>query len=401
MSTGEKSKYKWVILTFLILIVFTIWIQLYAMPVFFPIIGSELHLSIVQLGFIWGMFTLGGLFFSLPGGLLGDLIGIRIPIFLATLIGAIACGMRGLATGAALMSGMMFIAGGLTGCILSNVPKAILIWFPPAQFGLANGLFWGIGTIGMALGAGISATVVAPALGSWRNALFLYALILLVVAFGWLLVAREPTESGTPLRVPFVEAISKAIRNRDVWFCAIAYFGTVGLNMGFLGYLPTYLRNLGWTVSTSSTSITTFLLSSILTSILLPSLSDRYRLRKVFFIVPAFIFLIAVAMVALFKATILLWLLFIIAGLGFGTLLPMLNSIIPETKGIGVMYGGTAIGIGVTMGGFGGCFFSTIGAHLAMTAQTLPFIFGSILFLICLVPFFLTKETGTNSSSTV
>jgi nitrate/nitrite transporter NarK len=393
MSTGGKSKYKWVILIFLILIYFAIWIQLFAIPVLFPMIGSELHLSVAQLGLIWGMWTLGGVFLALPGGLLGDIIGVRITIFLAALIVAIASGARGLASEATLLSAMMFVAGGLNGWIFANAPKAIFMWFPPAQLGLANGLLWGIGTVGMAVGAGISATIVVPALGSWQSALFLYAAILLGVAVGWFFVAREPAEGGPSLRVPFAEAVSKTIRNREVWLCAIAYFGAVGLNMGFSGYLPTYLQNMGWTVAASSTSLTAFMLASIITSILVPSLSDRFKLRKVFFIVPSFIFLIAVGMVALIKATMPLWTLFIIAGLGFGALVPMLNSIIAETKGVGAMYAGAAIGIGVSIAGLGGWFFPTVGGHLAMIGQTLPFIFGPILFLVCLVPFFFTRDT--------
>lgn len=394
MSAERKREYKWVILMFLILIYFVIFTQMFAMPVLFPMIGSELHLSMAQLGFIWGMWTLGGVFFAIPGGLLGDMIGTRIAIFITTLIVAIACGMRSLATGATFLSAMMFIAGGFTSSVLANAPKAIFMWFPREQLGLANGLLWAIGNTGVALGAGISSTIVLPGLGNWQNALLLYAAVLFVTAIGWVLVAREPLESGPSLRVPFTEAISVVIRKRDVWLCAIAYFGVLGLYMGFLGYLPTYLQNMGWTVISSSASLTVFTLVSVITSILVPSVSDRFRLRKVFFLVPAFVFLVAVGMVALFNATMLLWLLFIIAGLGFGALLPMLNSIIAETKGIGAMYTGTAVGIAVGIGGLGGWFFSAACGYLSMTGKTLPFIFASVLFLICLIPFFFTEDTG-------
>lgn len=392
MPTERKNQYKWIILIFLMLICFLIFTQMFAMPVFFPMIASELHLSIAALGFIWGMWTLGGVFLALPGGLLGDIIGVKMVIFMIALILAIVCGLRGLATGATFLSAMMFIGGGCTGSILANAPKTIFMWFPPAQLGLANGLVWATSIVGMAVGAGISATIVAPALGSWQNALFLYAVILVIVAFGWLLIAREP-EGGIVFRVPFAEAMSKTIRTKEVWLCTIAYFGMTGVYMGFGGYLPMYLQNLGWKVTTSSASLTAFMVASIVTSILVPLLSDRLGSRKGFFIVPSFVWLIAVGLVALFKAPTPLWVLFIIGGLGFGPLLPILNSIYAEIKGIGAKYAGTAIGIGSALGGLGGWIFSTIGGRLAMTDRTLPFIFCSIAFVICLIPFFFIKGT--------
>jgi NNP family nitrate/nitrite transporter-like MFS transporter len=392
MPNERKNRYKWIILLFLMLIYFLIFTQMFAMPVFFQMIGSELNLSIAMLGFIWGMWTLGGVFFALPGGLLGDILGVRIVIFVISLILAIVCGLRGLATGAVFLSAMMFIGGGCFGSILANAPKTIFMWFPPVQLGLANGLLWAASIVGAAVGAGISATIVAPALGGWQNALFLYAIILIIATFGWLLVGREP-EQGIPLRVPFAEAMSKTIRTKEVWLCTVAYFGLTGVYMGFGGYLPIYLQNIGWKVTTSSASLTVFMLVSILTSVLLSSLSDRFGGRKVFFIVSSFVYLIAVGMVALFKAPTPLWVLFVIGGLGFGPTLPILNSVITEIKGVGAKYAGTAIGIAGAVGGLGGWIFSTIGGHLATVDQTLPFIFCSIFFLICLVPFFFIKGT--------
>lgn len=392
MPNERKNQYKWIILLFLMLIYFLVFTQMFAMPVFFQMIGSELKLSIATLGFIWGMWTLGGVFLALPGGLLGDILGVRIVIFMISLILAIACGLRGLATGAVFLSAMMFIGGGCFGSMLANAPKTISMWFPPVQLGLANGLLWATSVVGAAVGAGISATIVAPALGGWQNTLFLYAIILIIAAFGWLLVGREP-EQGTLLRVPFAEAMSKAIRTKEVWVCTIAYFGLTGVYMGFGGYLPIYLQNIGWKVTTSSASLMVFMLVSIVTSVLLSSLSDRFGGRRVFFIVSSFVYLIAVGMVALFKTPTPLWVLFVIGGLGFGPTLPILNSAITEIKGIGAKYAGTAIGIAGAVGGLGGWIFSTTGGRLATVDQTLPFIFYSFLFLICLVPFIFIKGT--------
>jgi CP family cyanate transporter-like MFS transporter len=389
MPTERKNQYKWIILLYVTLIKFLVSIQWFAMPVCLQMIGSELHLSIAMLGFMWGMWMLGGLF-SLPGGLLGDLLGARIVIFASTLIVAIACGLRGLATGGTFLSAMMFIAGGGTGSLIANISKTNYMWFPPAQLGLANGLFWAFTIVGAAVGAGISATIVVPAMGSWQNALFLYAVIHIFVAFGWLLVGREP-EGGIPLRVPFTEAMSKTIRTKDVWLCVIGYFGYIGSFVGFIGYLPWYLQNIGWGVAASSASLTTFSLAGIVTAVLVPSLSDRFGFRKFFLMVPSFVFIVMVGVIPLFKEMTPLWVLFIIGGLAQGPCAPLFYSIMVEIKAIGAKYAGTAVGMSLTIGGLGGWIFPAIGGHLAMIDQTLPFIFFSISFLICLIPFFFIK----------
>jgi cyanate permease len=392
MLTERKEQDKWVILIFLMLINFITSIQYFGIPVLLPMIGVDLHLNVAMLGFIWGMWTLGGVFLALPGGLLGDIMGTKKVIFISTLVLSIACGLRGLATGATFLAVMMFIAGGCMGSIWANAPKTIFMRFPPAELGLANGLFIASAMVGGAVGAGISATIVAPTLGGWRNALFLYAVILAIVAFGWLLGSREHAE-GTPVRVPFIEAISKTIRTRDVWFCIIVYFCVIGVNSGFVGYLPLYLQNIGWNVATSSASLMVMMLVSIVTSFSVPFLADRFGSRKMFFIIASFVFLSAVGMVGLFKASTLLWGLFIIGGLGFGPLIPMLNSMIAEIKGIGALYGGTAIGLAVAAGGLGGWILSTSGGRLATINQTLPFIFFSLLFLIGLMIFLIKGTT--------
>ena len=119
---NERNGYKWVILSAAILVQFFMVVQIFAMPVFFPMIEAELHLNMAQLGFIWGMYTLGGLFMAIPGGLFVDRVGIRLAIFTVAFLCATAMGLRGLATEAVLLSAMMFIGGGVGGGIMSNIP---------------------------------------------------------------------------------------------------------------------------------------------------------------------------------------------------------------------------------------------------------------------------------------
>ena len=362
-----------------------------------PMIAKDLNLNTTQLGLIWGMSTFGGLFLSIPGGLLGDRIGARWSIFIIAAITAISLGLRGFAKDATLMSVTMFIGGGVVGGLFPLVSKAVFIWFPKTRIGLANGIWASLSRLGMVIGAAISATVVTSALGNWRNTFFFYAALLMVFAILWIIFIREPVNLNSSTGVPFREAFVKSTKSRDVWLCVAAYFGSIGLNVGFVGYLPTYLQNIGWVEVTSSLALTIYFLGGVIGGFILPTLSDKMRLRKIFFIVPVLLFVVVIGLMAVTKATIQIWILITIAGFSFGSLGPILNSIIAEIKEIGARYAGTAISLGSGIGGAAGLLFAVASGKLALANSILPFIFGPLLCLLCIVPFFFTKETGTKN----
>jgi nitrate/nitrite transporter NarK len=364
-----------------------------------PLIGKDLNLNTAQLGLIWGMSTFGGLFLALPGGLLGDRLGPRWSIFIIAVITAISLGIRGFAKDTALLAIMMFIGGGVTGGLSSLAAKTVFTWFPPTRVGLANGVWWSFSTLGMAVGAAVSVTIVAVALRGWQNTFFLYAALLFVFALLWLILIREPQNSKSSTGVPFREAFVKSIKSRDVWFCVVASFGIIGLNVGFVGYLPTYLQIIGWREVTSSLLLTVYFLSMVVGGFILPTLSDKIRLRKIFFIIPAFMYIIVIGLLAVTKAAVQLWTLTVIAGFTCGSLTPMLRLVIAEIKGIGTRYAGTAVSIGSGIGGAGGLLFAEVSGKLALTSAIFPFIFGPLLCLVCIIPFFFTRETGTRNLS--
>ena len=350
-------------LAFLILIGFFSFLQLVCTAVMLPLIGKSLNLNTAQLGLIWGMSTFGGLFLAVPSGLLGDRIGPRWSIFIIAVITAVSLGLRGCAKDTLSMAIMMFIGGGVIGGLSSLVTKANFIWFTPGRVGSVNGLWYSFVCLGMAVGAAVSAAVVAVAVHGWQNTFYLYAAVLFVLALLWLIIIREPQNAKSSYRVPFREAFAKSTRSRNVWFCVAAVFGTLGLCTGFIGYLPTYLQNIGWSEATSSLALTIFYLCAVVGGFVLPALSDRIRLRKIFFIIPAFIFIIGIGLLAITKSAMQIWILTVIAGFTYGSFMPMLRLVITESKGIGIRYAGTATSIGSGIGGGAGLLFATVGEN--------------------------------------
>lgn len=397
MPQTKKGSPTTFILVFLTALSFLAMLQLFCTPVMLPLIGKDLNLNTAQLGLIWGMSTFGGLFLCIPSGLLGDRIGPRWGIFITAVIAAIFLGMRGFANNTASMAAMMFIGGGVIGGLTPISTKAIFTWFPPTQVGLANGVLSSFSRLGMAVGAAVSVIVIA-ALRSWQNTFFLYAAILLVFALLWLILIHEPQNTKSSTRVPFREALAKSIKTRDIWLCVAAEFGVFGLNVEFVGYLPTYLQNIGWSEVTSSLALTVYFIGMVIGSFVIPTLSDKVRLRKIFFIIPAFMCIIAIGLLAVTKASVPIWMLTFIAGFTLASLIPMITVVVAEIKGIGARYAGTANSLGFGIGGGAGLLFATVGGKLALTSAILPFIFAPSLCLVCIIPFFFTRETGARNS---
>jgi nitrate/nitrite transporter NarK len=393
MASSKSGSPAWLVLLLLVFIGFITYAQQFCTPVLLPLIGKDLGLNTAQLGIIWGMTTFGGLFLSLPGGLLGDRVGPKTGMFVITLIVVFSYGLRGLARDAFSFSIMMFIGGGIIGALPSVAVKAILMWFPSKMVGSASGIWWSFSRIGMATGSAVSATLLVPAFNGWQNTFLFYGGLLLVFALLWLVLVREPAHASIAARAPFGEAIRQVARSRDVWICAITLFGTIGAFIGFVGYLPLYLQSHGWTVTASSLSLTTFFLLTSITSVAIPALSDRCQRRKVFFVIPCMVFVAATALMSVCKNATAVWTLLIIAGLSFGSLVPIINLMIAEIKGIGTRYSSTATSLGSGLGGLGGLIFAWAGGGIAIVNADAPFVFYAGLSFLCLIPLFFVKET--------
>lgn len=398
LSNSKNSSSAVLMLVFLLCIGFFSFLQLFCTPVMFPAIAKDLNLNTAQLGLIWGMATFGGLFFSLPFGMLGDRIGPRWSIFIVAGATAVILGLRGFARDTTSLAVLMFVGGGILGSIWSLAVKAIFTWFPSSRIGLANGMWSSFSRLGMAAGAGISVAVVSV-LRSWQYTFFLYGSVLLTLAVLWLIIIREPPSAKSSSGVPFREALTHSIRTRDMWLCVIPSFGITGLNVVFSGYLPSYLQNIGWSGISSSLSLSVYLLSGVVGGIILLSLSDKMRLRKIIFIIPALIWIVLIGLFSVIKENTHLWILIISGGFAYGSLIALLNQIIAEIKGIGTRYAATANSIGAAISGAGGLIFATAGGHLALTNAILPFIYGPLICIICFVPFLFTSETGTRNQT--
>jgi NNP family nitrate/nitrite transporter-like MFS transporter len=368
-------------------------------PVLFKQISDDLGLSVFQVGVIWGMDPLAGVFVGLPAGLLADRFGVKRTITVLCILAGIFSALRGLSNSFVTMAMTMFLFGLMAAATPSIVPKVTTEWFSGKRLGLANALLniaWSVGSI---LASLLSATVLSPWLGGWRNVIYFFSAPAVLLGLLWWFTGKEPERSQSSItrgQISFKQSLSHVIRMKQVWLIGIATLFTWGASMGFLGYLPLYLRNIGWSDAAADSAITVFNGVTLIGSIPMVLLSDKLKTRKG--VLGLSLGALAVGLIALpYINTIGVWLMIGICGFlrsGTGSLF---NVMIFETKSIGSTYGGTAIGLASTISMIGAFIAPGLGNSLDSVSQGAPFVFWGILAALA-VPVLFFIKTDPNKS---
>ncbi len=187
----KRSMNKWAVLAIVTLInMLAVGFPWTVMPVLFSSASKELHLSIAQIGTIWGMLPVGAAAVALAGGMLGDRIGFVKAVGIGCFAVAAANLLRGLSTSFLTMSATMFLTGATVAIIFPNLQKVGVVFFPPKQLGIATGIQVAGFAVGGVLTTALAGTALMSALGSWRSVLFLYSSFCVIMGVVWFIVMR-------------------------------------------------------------------------------------------------------------------------------------------------------------------------------------------------------------------
>jgi MFS family permease len=396
-TQSGTSNYKWYVLTLAALThTAVVAIPMMSMPVLFDEIAKELGLTLVEIGWVWGIGFLTGIVTGLMGGALGDRFGAKRTLMVGCFLAGITGALRGLSDDFVTLAGATFIFGLVTPAIPMNVHKTCGVWFSGRHLGLANGIVSAGMALGFMLGSLLSATVLSPWLGGWRQVLFLYGALSIVVGIFWSLTRAAPAAVKSPLReekVSLDHGLPYVARIRNVWLLGLTMFGIGGCIQGALGYLPLYLRGIGWPGTSADVALAAFHGVSMMATIPIALLSDRLGSRKGVLMVATLMISTGVALLSL-PGGILVWVAVIIAGFVRDGFMAILMTLIIELKGVGTMYAGTAIGMVLVFSRLGSLISPPLGNSLADFNLALPFIFWAGLAVMGSFCLYFVKEGG-------
>jgi len=373
------------------------------MPVLFPEISKELGLSMVAIGTIWGMDPLAGVFIGLVGGLLADKFGVKLTVTVVCILCGVFGALRGFSVDFPTMAIYMFLFGLMAAVTPSIVPKVTAVWFGGERLGFANGMLIVAWSIGAVFATQFSATLLSGWLGGWRNVLFFFGVPPVLMGLLWWFTGREPQQqdagrapsSGEPLGV----SLASVIRLKEVWLMGVVLLTYWGTNTGFGGYLPIYLRNIGWEPALADTAMTVFTGIGVFGVIPMVMYSDKTGSRRSLMFFGSVILSISIGLLPLVNETGV-WILLILGGLIRTGVTSLANTLIFEIKGVGGRYGGTAIGLTNSLGMLGAFAAPPIGNSLTAFNDDMPLYFWAILGIIALPLLFLVKETKSSEDIT-
>ncbi|MFZ1754964.1 MAG: MFS transporter, partial [Caldilineaceae bacterium] len=158
-----------------------------------------------------------------------------------------------------------------------------------------------------------------------------------------------------------------------------------------LGYLPLYLRGLGWEPATADRALATFHAASLLCTIPIALLSGRLGSRRKVLMVASLMIASGFGLLSIADG-VLVWGAVILAGVVRDGFMALLMTFIIEIKEVGATYAGTAVGLIMSISQIGSVLSPPAGNSLSVYGPGVPYLFWAGMALVGLIGFVLVKE---------
>jgi cyanate permease len=251
--------------------------------------------------------------------------------------------------------------------------------------------------LGFFLSSRFSATLVSPAVGGWRNTLFLYGLLALLLVIPWLFMPsaagyeKNAVSAVNSEKVPLCASLKEVASHPNNWFIAFVLLGLGGSIQAALGYIPLYLRGAGWEAAQADSALASFHLVSMLCTLPLAFFSDRVRSKKRMVIVMMSMIILGIGALAFVKGP-LVWAAVLLSGCVRDAFMSTYLAMAMNARGITPQLAATAIGFTFLFSNIGNVLMPAIGNNIAETHPAGAFVFWAGCGLLSLAGFLFVKE---------
>ncbi len=385
----ESNQYKWYILVLIVLMnILAIGMPTMGISVMSKEISQDLHLNLTQVGVVWGIGTLPGILTALFGGALGDKFGPRKILILTSFLGGVLGASRGLANNYSALVIIILMLGAVSPIVIMNNIKTIGQWFPGNQVAVANGIASMGMALGFLLGSFLSATTFSPMLGGWRNVLIVYGVSGALFSVPWYFSrAKIASQEYSIDSASIGQLIQYVMKQRESWLLGLSLLGVGGCIQGMLGYIPLYLRNIGWEPIQADGALSVFHTISFISILPVAFWARRSGKQKNILLLSGGMIAFGSAMLA-FSDGIGIWTAILLAGCVRDAFMSIFITMVISLKNIGQQYAGTAIGFVIAVGGIGNAISPPLGNSLATHWPGAPFLLWSgfaVFGILCLL----------------
>jgi MFS family permease len=257
--TATRARYT--LLHFTLALAIITYLDRVAISAAAPAIREELGLSLIQMGWVFSVFTFAYAAFEIPSGWLGDVIGPRKVLMRIVLWWSAFTILTGAAWNFVSMVVVRFLFGVGEAGAFPNISKSFSNWFPTAERGNAHGVIF----MGTRLGGAIAPPLIVLLMGviGWRQAFVLCGVLGVVWCVFWYrwfkddpathpsvnTAELETIKAGLPARGALPEFGWRQMLSGNLVLLCLMYFAMPYTLYFNLTWLPTYLKEVrGFTV---------------------------------------------------------------------------------------------------------------------------------------------------------
>ncbi|MBE3588460.1 MAG: MFS transporter [Thermoanaerobacteraceae bacterium] len=289
-----NNRLRWFILGWLFIITLVSYMDRVNLSVAVPLIMKEFHLNASQIGVVISGLTIGYTIMNFPGGFLADRFSPKWILVIALILWSLLTIATGLAWSFASLFIIRILFGASEGPLGPCNTKIVSQWMLPRERGTASGLWLSAMTLGMVVGAPLSAYIIHSY--GWRSVFYIFG----VGGIGLALLTTYLLQSK-PEEHPWIDKHELAvIREHNypekmsvqkessgklllavfssplAWLLALTYFGLTALYWANVGWLPTYfVKARGSNILSSGLYSALPYFSASLGPVIIGALSDR------------------------------------------------------------------------------------------------------------------------------
>lgn len=262
-TRGGGSRVRYHVLAFAFTLAVVTYLDRICISAAAPFIMADLQLTMLQMGVVFGAFTLAYSLFEVPSGWRGDVVGARRVLARIVVWWSAFTMLTGAAWSFRSLVAIRFLFGAGEAGAFPNIQRSFSRWFPARERGRANGVLFLGSRLGGALAPGLAILLIQR--WGWRVSFVVFGAIGLVWAAAWHAWYRDnpaehpgvdPTErawivqGGDPAESPAAHVAvpwRRLLTSPNLYaICGMYFAFGYGLYFYFT-WLPTYLiRVLGF-----------------------------------------------------------------------------------------------------------------------------------------------------------
>ncbi|MHC8293134.1 MFS transporter [Pseudomonas sp. LB3P58] len=268
VSTGARdallpqrlpTRRRWFMLSLLLIATIINYIDRVNISIAAPFMAKDLGLDKIEMGLIFSAFAWTYALALVPAGFIADRFGSRFTYGVSLISWSTVTVCQGFATGFASLFGLRLAVGAMEAPAFPANSRAVTVWFPARERGLASSIYVCGQYLGTALFTG--ALLWLATTYDWRHVFYSTGILGIVFGVIWLYLYRDPLscKNVSQEELKYIEAggglvkssqertqfnwrqIAELFSYRQIWAICIGKFASTSALYFFLTWFPTYL----------------------------------------------------------------------------------------------------------------------------------------------------------------